>query len=103
MIKHDLLDPITTADLMAPPPEERNRNMRFKLICCEIYFREICHLVAASVNTIDLEFTPKGLHDLGSEKMVARLQACVDAVPARRPTTARPAGPSAPTVQAPAT
>lgn len=56
--------------------------MRLKLICCEIYFREICHLVAESANTIDLEFTPKGLHDLGSEKMVARLQGCVDAVPA---------------------
>jgi len=56
--------------------------MRFKLICCEIYFREVCHLVAESPNTIDPVFVPKGLHDLGSEKMVAYLQERIDEIPA---------------------
>ncbi len=43
--------------------------MRLKLICCEIYFREVCRLVSESAHTIDLAFTPKGLHDLGADKM----------------------------------
>jgi len=56
--------------------------MRLKLLCCEIFCREVCQLVAESPNTIDVEFLPKGLHDLGSERMVARLQERIDAVPA---------------------
>ena len=58
--------------------------MRLKLICCEIYFREVCRLISESANTIDLAFTPKGLHDLGTDRMVARLQAQLDEVPADR-------------------
>lgn len=54
--------------------------MRLKLICCEIFFREVCSLIASSRHTWDVEFLPKGLHDLGNEKMVARLQKCIDAV-----------------------
>ena len=61
---------------------ERMHRMRLKLICCEIYFREVCHVVAESTNTIDLEFLPKGLHDLGADKMSARLQECIDQTPA---------------------
>ena len=56
--------------------------MRLKLICCEIYFREICSVVAESVNTVDFEFMPKGLHDLETGKMLERLQECVDQTPA---------------------
>jgi len=55
--------------------------MRLKLIACEIFCREVCQLVAASPNTLDVEFLPKGLHDLESDRMVARLQERVDAVP----------------------
>lgn len=54
--------------------------MRIKLLACEVFFREVCHLVARSPTTCDLEFLPKGLHDLGAERMVARLQERVDAV-----------------------
>jgi hypothetical protein len=54
--------------------------MRYKLIGCEVLFRELCHVVAGSRNQIDFEFLPKGLHDLGSEPMCERLQAVVDAV-----------------------
>ena len=58
--------------------------LRLKLICCEIFCREACHLIADCANRIDVEFVPKGLHDLGQEKMVAQLQARIDAVDAAR-------------------
>ncbi|MCX7818928.1 MAG: DUF1638 domain-containing protein [Kiritimatiellae bacterium] len=56
----------------------------FKLIGCEIFFRELCALVASAPHRVDLEFLPKGLHDLPSADMRARVQAAVDAVPAGR-------------------
>ena len=52
--------------------------MRIKLLSCEVFFREICLLAAGSPHTCDLEFMPKGLHDLGADKMTARLQEYVD-------------------------
>jgi hypothetical protein len=54
--------------------------MRLKLISCEIFYREMCATVARSPHTIDIEFHPKGLHDIGSAGMVERLQQTVDAV-----------------------
>jgi hypothetical protein len=51
--------------------------MRLRLISCEIFFREMCHVVARSPHTIDLEFLPKGLHDVGGEEMRARLRAAI--------------------------
>jgi hypothetical protein len=53
--------------------------MRLRLVCCEILYREISLLVAGSPHTCDVQFLPKGLHDLGTEKMVPRLQEQVDA------------------------
>ncbi len=58
--------------------------MRLRLISCEIFYREMCAAVARSPHTIDIEFHPKGLHDIGSAEMVARLQKAVDAVDAAR-------------------
>ncbi len=58
--------------------------MKLKLLCCEVLHRELCHLAAQSPNTCDLEFLPKGLHDLGVARMAARLQERVDAVPVGR-------------------
>lgn len=55
-------------------------NPRYKLICCEVFTREICHLISNCPNQIDVEFLPKGLHDLGSEGMLARLQVVFDRV-----------------------
>jgi hypothetical protein len=55
-----------------------------KAICCEVLYREICLLAAQSPHTCDLEFLPKGLHDLGVERMRARLQERIDAVPPGR-------------------
>lgn len=58
--------------------------MRLKLISCEIFYREMCAAVARSPHQVDIEFLPKGLHDIGSSKMAARLQEAVDAVDASR-------------------
>jgi len=53
--------------------------VRLKLISCEIFYREMCAVVARSPNQVDIEFYPKGLHDIGAEKMLGKLQAAVDA------------------------
>ena len=58
--------------------------MRLKVLCCEVFYREICSLIATSPHQCDVEFLPKGLHDLGADKMSARLQACLDAVETAR-------------------
>ncbi len=54
--------------------------MRLKLIACEILYREISFLVSRSVNTIDIAFLTKGLHDVGRTRMTARLIEAVEAV-----------------------
>jgi hypothetical protein len=54
--------------------------MQLKLISCEIFYRELCAAVSRSPNTVDVEFLPKGLHDIGCASMLARLQDVVDRV-----------------------
>ena len=54
--------------------------MRLKLISCEVLYREMCAAVARSPHQVDIEFLPKGLHDLGGESMRARLQEAADGV-----------------------
>ena len=58
--------------------------MRLKCIACEIVYRELCAAVALSPHVVDLEFLPKGLHDIGSVGMLRDLQAAVDRVDASR-------------------
>lgn len=53
---------------------------RFKLIACEIMFRELSYCAALSPNIVDITFLPKGLHDMGERKMSTRLQDAIDAV-----------------------
>lgn len=53
---------------------------RFRLIACEIMFRELSYCAALTPNIIDVTFLPKGLHDMGERKMVARLQHAIDEV-----------------------
>jgi len=48
--------------------------LRLKLIACEILFRELCAAASRSPNRVDLEFLPKGLHDLGQAGMSSRLE-----------------------------
>jgi len=57
-------------------PEQK----RFKLIACEIIYREMSLLAAQSKHLIDAEFLRKGLHDAGQETMHRTLQDAIDAV-----------------------
>jgi hypothetical protein len=52
--------------------------MKCKLIACEVLFREACAAVARSPHQVDIEFLPKGLHDIGGAQMCARVQEVVD-------------------------
>jgi hypothetical protein len=54
--------------------------VRLKLIACEILYREICAAVSRSPNQVDVEFLPKGLHDMATAGMRERLQAVLDTV-----------------------
>jgi hypothetical protein len=51
---------------------------RFRMIACEVSQREVCAAVGRSRNVIDIDFLPKGLHDVGPERMRTRVQAAVD-------------------------
>lgn len=52
--------------------------MRLKLISCEVFTREMEHVVARSSHSIDSEMLPMGLHDLGA-LMRPHLQQHIDA------------------------
>jgi len=54
--------------------------MRLKLVACEILFRELCAVAARAKNQVDLEFLPKGLHDIGQAGMSSRLREAVERV-----------------------
>lgn len=54
--------------------------MNIKLIACEILYREFCHAAAGAPHKVDVEFLPKGLHDVGTEKMQAGLIEALDQV-----------------------
>jgi len=58
--------------------------MRLKLIACEILFRELAAICAKSVNQIDIELMPKGLHDIGGTGMSEQLQQTLAAVDSAR-------------------
>ncbi len=53
---------------------------RRKFIGCEIIYREACWLAATSPEMVDVEFLRKGLHDLETPDMVARVQGAIDSV-----------------------
>jgi len=55
-------------------------HLNLKLIACEILYREMCAAVARSPHRVDIEFLPKGLHDIGKVGMRTRLQEAIDAV-----------------------
>ncbi|MDR1922862.1 MAG: DUF1638 domain-containing protein [Planctomycetaceae bacterium] len=52
--------------------------MKFKLIACEILFREINFVVSNSPHEVDVEFLTKGFHDLGKEEMSSRLSKVIN-------------------------
>jgi hypothetical protein len=51
---------------------------RFRMIACEVTQREVCAAVARGRNVVDVDFLPKGLHDVGPERMSAQVQEAVD-------------------------
>jgi len=54
--------------------------MRFKLIACEILFRELSYLAAKSPHRVDATFLAKGLHDVGRPNMFRELNAVLGEV-----------------------
>ena len=55
--------------------------MRLIILTCEIMYREISYCVARSKNIVDVKFLPKGLHDIGQEKMSTTLQDEINQIP----------------------
>jgi len=53
-----------------------------KFLGCEIIFREACLLASRTSHQVDVEFLRKGLHDLETVDMVAKVQAAIDAADA---------------------
>ncbi|MGI6456023.1 MAG: DUF1638 domain-containing protein [bacterium] len=53
---------------------------KYKLITCEIFYREFCWAISRSTNRIDVEFLPKGLHDVGQREMSRRLKNALEQV-----------------------
>lgn len=60
---------------------EPRRPRYFKVLACEIAFREICHAAARTPSILDLEFLTQGLHD-NPPAGCAQIQQRIDAVPA---------------------
>jgi hypothetical protein len=54
--------------------------MRLKLISCQVFCREAEAVIARACNWVDVEFLPKGLHELPCAQMCDRLQAVLDGV-----------------------
>jgi hypothetical protein len=54
--------------------------MKFKLISCEVIYREMCAALARAPHHIDCEFLPKALHDAGAKEMLRLLQEAIDRV-----------------------
>ncbi len=54
--------------------------MRYFLLSCEIFHREMCLAISRSPNQVDIKFLPKGLHDLGKEGMQERVRRALDEI-----------------------
>ena len=64
-----------------PDAQALTSQKRYKLISCEIIYREMCLLAAQAENIVDVEFLRKGLHDAGPKEMSTTLQETINAVP----------------------
>jgi len=53
---------------------------RYKLIACEIIYREACLVAGESENIVDVEFLRKGLHDAEQDKMRQGIQEAINNV-----------------------
>ena len=66
---------------MSPKLDDPGRPIkkRYRLIACEIAYRELCWCVARSPAIVDVHFLRKGLHDLETSDMLSEIQGAVDA------------------------
>ena len=66
---------------MSPKLDDLGRPIRkrYRLIACEIAYRELCRCVARSPAIVDVHFLRKGLHDLETAGMLSEIQDAVDA------------------------
>jgi len=71
---------IQQPDRSLPEDRDSRTRLKLKLISCEVLYREICFAVSRSPHQVDLEFLPKGLHDIGCAGMRGRLQTAIDQV-----------------------
>jgi hypothetical protein len=55
-------------------------SQRLAFVGCEVIYREVCFLTASCRHMIDHIWLSQGLHDLGPEKMSARIQETVDTI-----------------------
>ena len=63
--------------------KDKDKNMErrlFKLIACNVMWRELCHFAAVSRNRYDFQFLPWGLHT-EPDDLRAEVQRQIDAVP----------------------
>lgn len=60
--------------------KEISNHKRYIIITCAVFAREIYYCAAESKNIIDVIKLDQGLHDIGEEKMSAKLQQTIDAV-----------------------
>jgi hypothetical protein len=66
------------------PHEIETGEERYKFICCEVMFREACWALSQTRKVVDAVFLPKGLHDIGAEKMRNLIQEEIDKIDAER-------------------
>jgi len=53
---------------------------RYIAISCDVLFREVCLCASKSKNVVDVIFKNKGLHDIGTARMVEELQNVIDQI-----------------------
>ncbi len=53
---------------------------RYKMLTCAVLYRECYACAAKTKNFVDVQIIEQGLHDIGAEKMMPRLQAEIDKV-----------------------
>lgn len=53
---------------------------RYRLIACEVMFREVCLCASRCRNIIEISFMKQGYHGMGDEKMREQLQAEIDSI-----------------------
>lgn len=59
---------------------DNNEPCRFKMLACEIFYREFSLLASQSEHIVDVTFIRKGLHDAGKEIMRQTIQDEINAV-----------------------